>query len=119
MLVMQPDGTPISMDSRLALSLRAASSRPRTQPGCAIGVIVRSSPTDRAVRRAAGLVGTVRPQPFQRARRSDPPFAKLKHKIHSLARVTHADQVRIPRRHLALAKQIAGNVFVAGASLGQ
>jgi hypothetical protein len=33
---MRPDGTPTSSDSRLALSLRAASSRFSRRPGCAI-----------------------------------------------------------------------------------
>src|SRR5262245_54878723 len=39
MSVMRPDGTPMSRDSRLALSLRAASSRFRIRPGCATGGI--------------------------------------------------------------------------------
>src|ERR1700754_97949 len=40
---MRPDGTPMSSDSRLALSLRAASSRFRKRPGCATGGIGLSS----------------------------------------------------------------------------
>ena len=38
--VMRPDGTPMSSDSRFALSLRAASSRFSSRPGCATGVMV-------------------------------------------------------------------------------
>src|SRR6266545_6708115 len=43
MSVMRPDGTPRSSASRLALSLRAASSRFSRRPGCATGAIVLSS----------------------------------------------------------------------------